>query len=130
MLAGCSLGVDAVSVARMALAARRSGERFLGRVFTPLELACSRDPGFLASRFAAKEAFFKALGTGLDGGVSWLDFEYPRGGPAPSAPVISGRSRQLLGGRRVLADVAWTETCAVAVVLLTRDGEDPRGGSA
>jgi holo-[acyl-carrier protein] synthase len=128
MLHGFAQGVDTVSVSRMELATRRSGDRFLNRVFTGVELASRDEPGFLASRFAAKEAFFKALGTGLSGGVTWHDIELPPGeGPAVPVPVVSGRSLELLAGRRVLASVGWTETTAVAVVLLAEDGETGNG---
>jgi holo-[acyl-carrier protein] synthase len=128
MLHGFAQGVDTVSVARMALAVRRSGDRFLNRVFTPIELASRDEPGFLASRFAAKEAFFKALGTGLSGGVRWHDIELPPGeGAAAPVPVVSGRSLELLAGRHVLASVGWTDSTAVAVVLLAAGGETGNG---
>ena len=41
--------------------------RFLERIFSPEELSVSTSPEYLASRFAAKEAFAKALGTGIRG---------------------------------------------------------------
>lgn len=113
-----ALGFDTVSVTRIELALLRGGERFLTRVFTPLELAADRSAGFLASRFAAKEAFFKALGTGLTGGVSWLDLEVPPGGGSPPRPRVSGRSLELLAGREVMASISRTARTAVAVVLL------------
>jgi holo-[acyl-carrier protein] synthase len=121
MLHGFSHGVDTVSISRMGLAVARSGDRFLNRVFTPLELASGGEPGFLASRFAAKEAFFKALGTGLAGGVRWHDFELPPGNDAVPEPSVYGRSLELLAGRRVFASVSRTGSTAVAVVLLSAD---------
>ncbi len=41
--------------------------RFLERIFSPEEISASSGPEYLASRFAAKEAFSKALGTGIRG---------------------------------------------------------------
>lgn len=66
------IGLDLVEVSRVAKAIERS--RFVERVYTPGEIvACeSRGAGRAASyaaRFAAKEAFLKALGTGLRGGT-------------------------------------------------------------
>src|SRR2546421_3438015 len=56
------VGVDALSVERMATAVRRSGERFLSRSFTPDELAyCQGRPERLAGRWAAKEAVIKCF---------------------------------------------------------------------
>ena len=63
------IGVDLVEVARVARLLERYGERFARRVLAPGEWSgyrASPSPEtFLASRFAAKEAFAKALGTGL-----------------------------------------------------------------
>ncbi len=64
-------GVDVMEVDRIRRAAERFGERFLRRVFSPAEIAQAGrlvNPWqFYASRFAAKEAFSKALGTGFVG---------------------------------------------------------------
>ncbi len=63
------IGTDIVSVARVAASLERHGERFAARILAlgeRDEFAAARDPArFLAKRFAAKEAFGKALGTGV-----------------------------------------------------------------
>ncbi|NTV09524.1 MAG: holo-ACP synthase [Zoogloea sp.] len=63
------IGTDIVEVARMKSALERYGERFAARVLTVVErdeFARAKDPArFLAKRFAAKEAFGKALGIGV-----------------------------------------------------------------
>jgi hydroxyethylthiazole kinase-like uncharacterized protein yjeF len=61
------IGVDAVSVKRIAVAAKRSGPGFLKKVYTPAELAyCGGDAQRLAGRWAAKEAVIKCFdGTGI-----------------------------------------------------------------
>src|SRR5689334_19278305 len=61
------IGVDAVSVERIALAAKRSGDGFLTKVFTPAEVAyCAGNAERLAGRWAAKEAVIKCFdGTGI-----------------------------------------------------------------
>jgi hydroxyethylthiazole kinase-like uncharacterized protein yjeF len=61
------IGVDAVSVDRIALAVRRSGPGFLNKVYTPAELDyCAGDDDRLAGRWAAKEAVIKCFdGTGI-----------------------------------------------------------------
>lgn len=63
------IGTDIVAVARIQEALVRSGERFAWRILAEEErdgFRASRDPGrYLAKRFAAKEAFGKALGTGV-----------------------------------------------------------------
>lgn len=63
------VGVDAVAVSRIAGVLERHGERFARRLLAPFEhgeYATAPDaPRFLAKRFAVKEAFAKALGTGI-----------------------------------------------------------------
>ncbi|WP_018390962.1 holo-ACP synthase [Ancylobacter sp. FA202] len=71
------IGSDITDVRRVAEVLERHGERFLDRVFTPVERAKSdrraRRAESYAKRFAAKEACAKALGTGLAQGVFWRD---------------------------------------------------------
>src|SRR3979411_332450 len=61
------IGVDAVSVDRIALAVSRSGPGFLKKVYTPAEVAyCAGNSERLAGRWAAKEAVIKCFdGTGI-----------------------------------------------------------------
>jgi holo-[acyl-carrier protein] synthase len=116
-------GVDIVSIQRVEKALKRSGKAFLQRIFNGKELDMQEDIGFLATRFAAKEAFFKALGTGVSEGVRWHDFLLPPEDNTCPSPVISGKSRELLRGSKVLVSVSRTETTAVAIVLLEEQGE-------
>ena len=71
------IGSDITDVRRVAEVLERHSERFLDRVFTPVERAKSdrraRRAESYAKRFAAKEACAKALGTGLAQGVFWRD---------------------------------------------------------
>lgn len=68
------IGVDIVEVARIRRSLARFGERLARRVLTEHELAdyrrARRPEYFLASRFAAKEALSKALGTGFREGIA------------------------------------------------------------
>jgi holo-[acyl-carrier protein] synthase len=71
------LGSDLIDIRRIEKTIARHGERFLGRIFTPLERTKSdkraQRAASYAKRFAAKEACSKALGTGLRRGVFWRD---------------------------------------------------------
>jgi holo-[acyl-carrier protein] synthase len=73
------VGIDLVRVDRIQDALGRWGERFQDRVFTKTEsdICARRRTHFacLAMRFAAKEAFVKALGTGMRAPLRWLDIE-------------------------------------------------------
>jgi holo-[acyl-carrier protein] synthase len=73
------IGVDVVRISRIDSISKRWGKRFLRRVFTNQEteycLLRKNPSPHLAVRFAAKEAFLKALGTGYSQGVRWKDIE-------------------------------------------------------
>jgi len=69
------IGTDIVSIHRIAAAWARHGESFARRILAPQEwtdFAKATQPArFLAKRFAAKEAFAKALGTGIHAPATW-----------------------------------------------------------
>ena len=69
------VGTDVVEIGRIEKALERWGERFAARVLCPPELSRFRKhkkpAAYLAKRFAAKEAFTKALGTGIKAPANW-----------------------------------------------------------
>ena len=95
------LGSDLCSIARIASSLERFGERFIARVFTPVERARAERraltrAGTYAKRFAAKEAFAKAVGTGFRNGVFLKDIgvvNMPSG--APTLALTGGARRRL-----------------------------------
>ncbi len=122
------LGVDLVKIPRIAAALARFGDRFKQRLFTPEEIAyCDshlQPASNYALRFAAKEAFSKALGVGLrQGGIFWRDVAVT---PAPSGRPdlqISGRAARLcaqLGVTGMFVSLSDEGDYGVAVVILER----------
>ena len=93
------IGIDLVMVKRIEEALRRWGERFQRKVFTPYEIQyClqKRNPSpHFAARFAAKEAFVKALGVGMRRGVYWKDVEVQRGPLGKPLLKLSGRALEI-----------------------------------
>ncbi len=69
------VGTDLVEILRIEKALARFGERFAQRILCPSELQRFKDhrqkANYLAKRFAAKEAFTKALGTGIHAPANW-----------------------------------------------------------
>ena len=69
------IGTDVCSIERMQKSLDRFGQRLVNRILTPAErprLARVKDKGaHLAKRFAAKEAFSKAIGTGIHAPFTW-----------------------------------------------------------
>jgi holo-[acyl-carrier protein] synthase len=72
-------GIDIVNIERIERLMGRWGDHFLSRVYTEREISrCqrrSRPSECFAIRFAAKEAFLKAIGSGLRNGIQWTDIE-------------------------------------------------------
>lgn len=76
----------------------------------------------LAARFAAKEATFKALGTGLITGMDWHDVEVVTDRYGKPELVLTGGARQhadMLGVHRALVTLSHTDAYAVASVILS-----------
>ncbi len=69
------VGSDLIEIARVQRALARFGERFAQRILCEPELrrfrAHAKPAAYLAKRFAAKEAFSKALGTGIHAPANW-----------------------------------------------------------
>jgi holo-[acyl-carrier protein] synthase len=69
------IGTDLCEISRIEKALERFGERFAQRILVPSELEVFRRrrkrASYLAKRFAAKEAFSKAMGTGIRFPVNW-----------------------------------------------------------
>ncbi len=92
-------GVDIVETSRLEAALERHGERFARRIFSPAEIAyCEKfrqKSERYAARFAAKEAAFKALGTGWGEGVRWLDVEVTHQPSGKPELLLHGRAQAL-----------------------------------
>jgi holo-[acyl-carrier protein] synthase len=94
------IGNDLIDITRVEKVLERHGERFIQRVFTPVEIRKSerrrmRSASY-AKRFAAKEACAKALGTGMSAGVFWRDMgvvNLPSG--KPTMALTGGAARRL-----------------------------------
>lgn len=116
------IGIDTIDIKRIEAALARHGQRFLDRVFTPIEQAKAArrakgelGPGpTLAKRFAAKEACAKALGTGMMQGVAWRDMgvvNLPSG--QPTMQLTGGAAKRLAAltppGHRAVIHLAITD---------------------
>ncbi len=124
-----SCGVDICETSRIAQMCDRHKERFLERTFTAEEIAYCRgrvrQAEHFAGRFAAKEALFKALGTGWSGGISWLDVsvEVLQSGE-PRLRLLS-RAWELAAGRGITRlHVSLSHCREYAVAMVIAEGAD------
>ena len=118
-------GVDLIEISRVQRALDRHGERFLSRVFTPVEVRyCRARPAELAARFAAKEAVAKALGVGVRmmarDGIRWQEAQIvgdQRGKPLIRLSGQAARRADELGLTQWAVSLSHTETHAIAFVV-------------
>lgn len=116
------VGIDLVRVERIRAALQRHPDRFLKRIFTPAEVAfcetlADRLPSY-AGRFAAKEAFSKALGTGLRGAIGWTEIEVRDNERSRPTIRCTGRAAALLGQRRIHLSISHLDDYATAMVVI------------
>ncbi len=124
-MAVLGLGTDIGRVQRIADLVERHGARFLDRIYRPEEqVVLDRVPAAaaaaLAARWAAKEAFIKALGVRATG-VPYRDVEVVRGeSGAPSLRLHGAAAKALgdLGGGGVLVSMSHERDHATATVVI------------
>jgi holo-[acyl-carrier protein] synthase len=122
-----SIGIDIVEVYRIGETIQRT-PRFVERVFTTGERAYCDAKGAAAAqsyaaRFAAKEAFLKALKTGWRGKITWQDMEILNDAQGVPSLTIKGEARSLLealGADRIHLSISHTTDHAVAQVVLEK----------
>lgn len=120
------IGTDITDVARIKHSYEEYGERFLQRVFTPIEVEyCERfgDTKFLhyTARFAAKEAFSKAIGTGMRDGFAFKDVGI-RNEPS-GKPVVELRGLMLERWGQFVVHVTLSHTANVAVAVIVLEDQ-------
>ena len=122
-------GVDIIEIARFEDALRKHGERFSKRVCTAAEIAyCEKfkkPAERIAARFAAKEAAFKALGTGWRDGLRWVDVEVTHSASGKPELILRGRAEEIarrLGVTRTAVSISHSDQYAVAQVIFESDG--------
>ncbi|MCH7653729.1 MAG: holo-ACP synthase [Chloroflexi bacterium] len=117
-------GIDIIEIPRVRGVHERFGERFLNRIYTDGEIAYCRGRAHqLASRFAAKEAVMKLLGTGTRG-VRWKDIEVVRN--RGQAPTIKLHGTALARAQRIGLDhiaVSLSHAVKYAVASVVGDCE-------
>ncbi len=121
------LGVDIVEIERMARILKRTPS-FARRVFSEQEQAycdsTANPAAHYATRFAAKEAVLKALGTGFSDGIGVRDIEVKRTSKGRPYAVLSGRTYEIareMGVRDLPLSLSFTHTDAVACAMAITD---------
>ncbi|MFT3743956.1 MAG: holo-ACP synthase [Pyrinomonadaceae bacterium] len=122
-----SIGVDIIEVYRIRESIART-PRFVERVYTVAEREYCESKGVAAAqsyaaRFAAKEAFLKAIKTGWRGKITWHDIEVVSDADGVPDLVVTGEAAVVLkekGADRVHISLSHTTDHAVAQVILEK----------
>jgi holo-[acyl-carrier protein] synthase len=118
------VGIDIIEIERIREAVEKYGESFLDRVFTPREISyCKRRRALrypeLAVRFAAKEAYSKAIGTGIAGfgrnnhGIKWKEMEIVNN--SHGKPLLSVKGKV---SERIQISLSHSRDYAIATVYV------------
>ena len=123
------VGTDLIEIQRIDRALKRFGERFARRILCDPELARFRDHkqpvAYLAKRFAAKEAFTKALGTGIHAPANWHGVWVVNLGSGRPVLEFSPELKALLRRRKILGthlSLTDEREMAAATVILACEG--------
>ena len=111
------IGIDIVKISRMENVLAKWRDQFTNRVFTQQEIDfCFRKrlPGqHFATRFAAKEAFLKALGMGMGAGIPWKDIEV----------IKNSREKPQIALHRKAREISHKNNVENVLISLSHDGE-------
>ena len=130
------IGTDILQISRVQTALARHGERFAEKILGPEELAKyrirkarveARGLRFLATRFAAKEAFSKALGLGMRMPMSWRAMQVLNDASGKPVPVTSGTLSAYMAEHGLSAQVTLSDEAdyAVAFVIVEKNEVPP-----
>jgi holo-[acyl-carrier protein] synthase len=123
-----SIGVDIVEVYRIRETIERT-PRFADRVFTEYESEYCQSKGASAAqsyagRFAAKEAFLKALKTGWRGKITWRDMEVRTDNDGVPTLIVKNEAQVIMrsrGADKIHLSISHTSEHAVAQVILEKN---------
>lgn len=121
------IGTDIVQIDRIKLIRHRFGKKFIHRIFTVHEQECALNLSeelkdtFYAKRFAAKEAFVKALGCGIGALATWQEIEVFNDSFGAPSLQISGKTAQTLHQKAKNAVIHLSlsdDSAAIAFVII------------
>ena len=116
------IGVDIIEIARIRRSVEQSGEEFLQKVFTQVEIdyCASKTDRYqhLAARFAAKEAVSKALATGWAEDFRWKDVEVMNDASGQPHVTLHGKLKERLASRSVFLSLSHSDHHVVAMALI------------
>lgn len=121
------IGTDIIQISRIEAALERNGDRFAEKILGPEELdkyhrrkskVEARGIRFLATRFAAKEAFSKAIGLGMRMPMTWRAMQILNAVSGKPVAVTSGALKEFMEQNGLIAQVSITDEADYAVAFV------------
>jgi len=121
------IGTDIIRIERIAAALARFGDRFAARILGPEEMQIYqhrkakvelRGLRFLATRFAAKEAFSKAVGLGMRMPMTWRAVQFLSAPSGKPIVVTSGALTEFMQTHGIAAQASLTDEAEYAVAFV------------
>lgn len=117
------IGIDLVEINRIERIYKKWGDRFINKILTPREKGsiAGTISRYLASRFAAKEAFVKALGTGFSESIGLKDIEIISESNNPPNIRLYGRPLEIQKQKRlkkIFLSISHEKNMAAAMVII------------
>ncbi len=121
------IGTDIIRIDRIAAALARHGDRFASKILGPQEMEKylrrkqkveARGVRFLATRFAAKEAFSKAIGLGMRMPMTWRAAQFLNAPSGKPIVVTSGLLTEFMQQQGLTAQVSLTDEAEYAVAFV------------
>ncbi len=121
------IGTDIIQISRIETALARNGERFAEKILGPEELekyrrrkakVAARGIRFLATRFAAKEAFSKAISLGMHMPMTWRAMQTLNAPSGKPVVVTSGILKEFMEQNELIAQVSITDEAEYAVAFV------------
>jgi holo-[acyl-carrier protein] synthase len=118
------IGIDIIEISRIEQSIAQYGDIFLSKLFTDNEILYCKSKQFptqhYAARFAAKEAFSKAVATGWSGEFEWKNIEVKNDPTGKPDFILYGKTAETLKGYSVFLSMSHSDTTVVAFVVIEK----------
>ncbi|MCK9408200.1 MAG: holo-ACP synthase [Bacteriovoracaceae bacterium] len=118
------IGIDIIEISRIEHSIAQYGDAFLNKLFTANEIQYCKSKQFptqhFAARFAAKEAFSKAVSTGWSGEFEWKNIEVKNDPTGKPDLILYGKTAEALNGYSVFLSMSHSDSTVVAFVVIEK----------
>jgi holo-[acyl-carrier protein] synthase len=119
------IGIDIIDIPRIEHSIAQYGDIFLTKLFTENEILYCKSKQFptqhFAARFAAKEAFSKAVSTGWSGEFEWKNVEVKNDPAGKPDFILYGKTAETLQGYSVFLSMSHSDTSVIAFVVIEKN---------